>query len=205
MKKKQEKLLVVLDLDESLVHSPDFERKFKERDFDYSFDDIKGYIRPGAKEFVKKLLEDDDLDVMVWTQSSENYAREIINILGFKKEDFKLFFSRKRTVMAIIHRDSPDYGLYPSKNIKDLLKVKRKINHPFTRMIAIDDNPDYYERQYSNLIKIPEYIGDNDEKSPFETIEKYLNFLKDKPNVRPYEKRRIFKKADLDYSQELGM
>jgi len=190
MNKQLKNLLVILNLDETLVHSTS--KKNKNRGFDYSFEDIAGYIRPGAREFIDELFNNENIDVMVWTQSSEGYAKRIVDILGIDDSRLKLLFSRKSSVIAPINRDSPDYGYYPHKNLKDLTKVKRKLKHPFSRMIAIDDNPDYYERQYSNLIKIPKYEGENNEISPFETIIKYIDFLEDKPNVRPYEKRRIF-------------
>ena len=189
-KKNNVPLLVILDLDETLIHTSEKPLTVREHDFtnEYGF----GYIRPGAVSFVRDLLKDPRYKVMIWTSGNDRYANNIVNALGIDKSDLVLFYTAKRITISKIDRESVYYGEYHYKEIKTLIKVKRSLKYSFNRMIAIDDDEIYYERQYSNQIKIPKYIGNDNEVSPFPVIRKYLSFLSDKDDVRPFEKRGIF-------------
>jgi len=65
------RLLLVLDLDETLVHatSPPLGRPC-----DFMTEEFFVYVRPGLTEFLEGIVN--DFEVAVWTSSSEAYARQ---------------------------------------------------------------------------------------------------------------------------------
>jgi hypothetical protein len=183
-------LLVVLDLDETLIHTS--RKPILGLPVDYKNDEGYGYIRPGTTDFLGWLFNNKHIRVMIWTSANKPYALSIMKALNISLDQLELLFTDDRLVTAPIPRDSMYYGEFESKNIKDLRKVRKKTGHPFSRMIAIDDKHTFFERQYSNLILIPPYTGDVSEINTFPLIKDYLEFLLDKDNVRPYEKRGFF-------------
>jgi len=55
-------------------------------------------------------------------------------------------------------------------------------------MIVVDDTPRKLERNYGNLVRITEWLGDLDDRELLLLI-KYLTKLKDVENIRKIEKR----------------
>jgi len=73
----QNKILLVLDLDETLVYSTK-SRLFESEDFIVA--DYFVYKRPGLENFLKYIEQ--NFWVAIWTSSTEEYAEEVIkNIL----------------------------------------------------------------------------------------------------------------------------
>lgn len=71
--------------------------------------------------------------------------------------------------------------------VKDLKKLKRH-GYSLEKIIMVDDTPRKLERNYSNLIRITEWLGDSSDRELLILIE-YLTELKDVENVRKIEKR----------------
>ena len=54
--------------------------------------------------------------------------------------------------------------------------------------IVIDDTPEKWEKQFGNLVRVSEFLGDASDTELLGLIP-YLKYLKNVPNVRLIEKR----------------
>lgn len=199
-------LLVVLDLDETLIHSRGYMEGVS---YDFiipqSVDDpapLYGtVIRPGVDEFLDYLFEENAFEVGVWTSATPDYAQVVIdNVFGPEREPL-FVFARDRCVRTFM----PSFGPYGASHetvlIKDLKKVRRETGYEYNRMIAIDDHAPYFQRQYSNLVAVPEFTG-KQERAVFPHLMRYLDKLARLDNVRPVEKRgwlSRYRSGDYDY------
>jgi carboxy-terminal domain RNA polymerase II polypeptide A small phosphatase len=123
----EDRILLILDLDETLVHSSD---RALETVPDFLLDEYFVYIRPGLKEF---LCECNELyNIAIWTCSTEDYATEIIGHIFPKDIDPCFVFSRKRCN----YRLNYEWGGY--EVIKPLKKVKKK-GFKLDRTLIVDN------------------------------------------------------------------
>jgi RNA polymerase II subunit A small phosphatase-like protein len=170
-----EKKLLVLDLDETLVHASDFRLAHEES---FSAGPYYVYARPHLHEFVDAVLK--KFTVGVWTASGEAYASLVLERI-FPPEALAFVWSSQRCTPA---RDwtTGEYGA-----VKNLRKLKAK-GYPLESIIAVDDTPAKYAKNYGNLVCVREFVGDpKDDELPL--LAAYLNELAAVPNVRAVEKR----------------
>lgn len=157
-------LALVLDLDETLVHTFDPQYKLADGTYDrlnpeyrklpnyYSIkcDDgslVEGLVRPYAKEFLETAFNL-TYPLFVFTAGSASYAEEICNIL---------FPVRKPT--KIYNRDHCHDG---SKLKKPVLLIHKEFPDMITdgRILIVDDRQDvYYAIDQRTLFKIPPWRG----------------------------------------------
>lgn len=191
-------LLIVLDLDETLFHSADREL---DRPADFRIGDYYTYKRPGVDVFLSELLSDRRFEVAIWTSATRDYLLSALNGLSRRPLDFRAIYDRNRCTRTA------DIGWGDSSGepylVKDLQKLIRGTDWTLERTIAIDDNPRFYERQYSNLLRVDAYEG-GEEAQPglFPALLDYLGRLAALDNVRPVEKRGWYRRqttvVDLD-------
>jgi NLI interacting factor-like phosphatase len=62
------------------------------------------------------------------------------------------------------------------------------ITYPLQSIIAVDDTPQKHARNFGNLVKVTEYLGQPDDDELLHLVT-FLEQLKDVPNVRVVEKR----------------
>jgi TFIIF-interacting CTD phosphatase-like protein len=181
-------LLVVLDLDETLFHS---RYEPLERPADFRIEEFHTYKRPGVDAFLQKLMNDPRFALAVWTAASEDYATIALKALGIRKDSLLACFSSIRCVRTCL---IPEMGFGAGHRlVKDLRKLERVTGWPIERMIAIDDNPDYFTRQYSNLLRVEPYYGEEEtQKNVFVALLYRLTWLHTQDNVRPHEKRNWY-------------
>lgn len=193
-------LHVILDLDETLIHSRFVPFEGVEHDFIIDPHDCAFicHIRPGAKEFVSKLMTDDRFKVGVYTAASANYAHEVIDeLFGDLKEDLTAILTRERTtrrnsVMDAIRGGGWDVGLADPQQFhqeKTLRKYLKSAKADRRRTIALDDSPKAWSRSYGNLLRIPEFNRPEPDDLVLRASFKVLEVLHTKPDVRPIEKR----------------
>jgi TFIIF-interacting CTD phosphatase-like protein len=170
------RLLIVLDLDETLVHAT---ATPLDRACEFQCDRYSVYVRPGLPEFLVKLQA--DFKVGVWTSSSEDYADCIIRKAFPADYPLAFVWSRDR---CTIRFDPELQEKYWTKNV---LKLKRH-GYSLQRTLCVDDTFRKYHQSYGNLILVPEYLGaERDETLHWLLI--YLLSLRDTPDVRRVEKR----------------
>jgi len=171
-----DKPLLILDIDETLVHAT-------ERQLGLRHDFLVGpyfvYKRPHLDRFLSDAAQ--LFRLAVWSSSSDGYIANVVGhiLLG----DLTLEFQWSRTQCV--------YRLDPEKRedvwLKDLRKVKRR-GYDLDRVLIVDDEPAKLTRNYGNAIYVAPFEGNpNDSELPL--LLKYLEGLCHTPNFRAIEKR----------------
>jgi Dullard-like phosphatase family protein len=169
-------MLLVLDLDETLIFATETALSM-EPDFDIG--EYVVYKRPYLDTFLDFCRE--TFEVAVWTASTKPYA-EAITPLIFEPEYPLVFIWARR---KCIQRFNPER--HEVEFIKDLRKVKKQ-GHSLEQIIAIDDSPEKYAKNYGNLVRVSPFIGDQKDEELLYLMD-YLLELKDVEDVRGIEKR----------------
>lgn len=168
--------LLVLDLDETLFLAREDPLS---RPPDFHVGSYSIYKRPGVDQFLQTCREWFKLGV--WTSSTKTYATEILRQLKLEPADLAIFWTRERCTRKL------DPTTQSEVWIKDFRKLKR-IGFDLNKTICVDDSADKHSRQYGNLLRIAEYLGDVEDCELFLLLE-YLAILGPVENVRAVEKR----------------
>ncbi len=181
------KKLLVLDLDETLIHSVYSPIDGKIPDFSISNGDIVTYKRPHLDKFIKYAKE--NFNLAVWTSASEDYALEISESIFGDVSCLDFLWARSRCTVSSQSYNSFDIYSYNQPYqiyIKNLNKLfKRGYNKAHT--LILDDSPEKVQKNYGNWIPIKEFKGKDDCDLLF--LIDYLKVIKDVENVRVIEKR----------------
>lgn len=170
------KKLIVLDIDECLVHASDVKLDIP-HDFEAEWCYV--YKRPHVDRFLAFCKE--HFDVALWTTAGWMHADLIVAELF--PDDYKLEFvysSRNCTRRY-------DCEEFREHYIKNFRKLKRK-GFDLSKVIMVDDTPQKHVRNYGNLVQVSEFVGDQDDDELHHLME-YLLILKDCENIRAIEKR----------------
>jgi RNA polymerase II subunit A small phosphatase-like protein len=168
--------LLVLDLDETLLYASEVEL---DRAADFRACGYHVYRRPYLAEFIAYALA--RFEVGVWTSSGRRYADAIVAEL-FPAESLSFVWASER---CSITRDWTTGGYL---NRKPLKKLKRR-GYRLERVIAVDDTPSKHAYNYGNLVRVDEYLGQNENDDELLWLMPYLDRLATAPNVRRIEKR----------------
>ncbi|HEX7358046.1 MAG TPA: HAD family hydrolase [Ignavibacteriaceae bacterium] len=171
-----QKILLILDLDETLVYSKKSRLSFNE---DFIVGDYFVYKRPGLDEFLESIKK--HFDVAIWTSSTEDYAQEVVNNIFPEKYPLKFIFGRTKCTLTFLFEEN-EY-IYA----KNLSKLKRK-NYSLERILIVDDSPEKLRRNYGNHIRVEPFTGLKDDNE-LSILIKFLEMIKAKQNVRKIEKR----------------
>jgi len=188
-----DRILIVLDLDENLIHATSSP---KDENWDFEVFQYKVYKRPGLEKFINKLSH--EFDIAVWSSASDDYVQEIVNNIFPKNYELKFVWGRSKCVRRIDYRSVEDYGYFDEDHhlnyIKPLKKVKKRFKKSLDRILMIDDTPEKCVDNYGNAIYPREFMGDpNDDE--LELLGNYLLLLRDETNVRSIEKRNWCEKV----------
>ena len=180
------KKTLILDLDETLVHSS-FD-PFPKNDivlninFDGIYYKIYVLVRPGAEEFIKNISQ--YFELVVFTASISKYASPLLDILD-----------KERYIQHRLYRDNCTFldGIY----VKPLKRMGRSIKD----IIIVDNSPLAYAFDNDNGLPITSWFDDKNDKELFD-ITPLLIFLSRTNDVRKYiEKFVYFDK--INYSKAL--
>ncbi|OHT11327.1 NLI interacting factor-like phosphatase family protein [Tritrichomonas foetus] len=161
----QNKICLVLDLDETLVHSSFLSIPHADFRFVLGMDEnqvgVFVCIRPGAERFLKEL--GNLYELVVFTASCQPYADTVID-----------YIDPGRVIKYRLYRDScTDFG---GNFVKDLSRLNRNLE----RIIIIDNSPSAYLLQPYNAIAISSWF---DEPMDNELL-LILDFLKQSYRVK---------------------
>jgi carboxy-terminal domain RNA polymerase II polypeptide A small phosphatase len=169
------KKLLILDLDETLLHASDAPLSVPEN---FVIGPYFVYLRPHLSEFVRFALE--NFTVGVWTSSGENYASQITAKI-FPEDSLKFVWASDRCTLKF----DPETHDYVS--LKNLKKLKSE-EFGMSDMIVVDDTPQKHSKNFGNLIAVREFQGEADDNE-LSALMPYLLTLKDVLDVRQVEKR----------------
>jgi Dullard-like phosphatase family protein len=153
--KRTSKKTLVLDLDETLVHSsftyiPDADFVI-EIELDGAIYKVYVRKRPGVDEFMREVGK--KFEVVVFTASLAKYADPLLDILD-----------KDRVVKKRLFREAcvQHYGNY----VKDLSLLGRKLEHS----IIIDNSPFSYMFQPDNAIPIVSWFNDKSDRQLYDLL-----------------------------------
>ena len=168
--------LLILDLDETLIHAKE---KPLERKADFKTDFYFVYKRPFIDEFLEFCRQ--NFKVGVWTTAGEYFAHDVVCHLFPADYSLEFVWSHQRCTRVF---DSEFLDHYC---VKDFKKLKRR-GYCLEEIIMLDDTPRKLERNYGNLVRVTEWLGDLKDRELLLLIE-YLTELKYIKNIRKIEKR----------------
>jgi RNA polymerase II subunit A small phosphatase-like protein len=185
--KNEQKILLILDIDETLIYST---RKELERKADFYVFSYHVYKRPYLKEFLEQV--NNDFLLAIWSSASDDYVEEVVKKIIPQEIELEFVWGRSRCTYQRNYRldESRFYSTNPLNHynfVKILKKVKRK-GYQIERILIVDDTPHKSKYNYGNAIYPKEYQGEEHDEE-LTLLGKYLKKLKDKPNVRNIEKR----------------
>lgn len=189
----EERLALVLDMDECLVHSKFYsEVEYRQNEyrpselreyadsFEIEMDDGERavvYKRPGLDAFLEEASK--HYDVYVFTAGLEAYGKPILDALDPKNTLFAGRFFRESCAQR--------KGMF----LKDL----RVVRPDLSRVILVDNNPVSFLMQPSNGIPVPSFYDDANDRT-LESLTKVLASLREVEDVRP-RLHQLFRLADL--------
>ncbi len=170
------RLLVILDLDETLVHVPDHPLS-RRRDFEVH--GHAGYARPHLTEFLDGLRR--RYDVAIWTSADRAYAEAIVAEIVPRHHDLAFLWSREHCTE---HFDQQSNG---RTTIKTLQRVGAH-GYDLGRVIMVDDAPEKHLRDYENLVPVAPFLGDYADRE-LPAVAAFIHTLAAVPDVRSVDKR----------------
>jgi RNA polymerase II subunit A small phosphatase-like protein len=170
--------LLVLDLDETLIHSKCF--SFEES-YDFSIGHKFSVVkRPGLDQFLETCFE--NFDVAFWTSSGQDYADKLLTFILKEGQKPKFVWDSRRCT-RYLSSSSVD-----SVDLKKLSKVFRMKIWGKDDVLIVDDSKEKASKNYGNLIQCSPFYGDlNDAELP--ELERYLMEIKDFSHLRRLDKR----------------
>lgn len=168
--------LLVLDLDETLVHARTtaLVRPPDARVFEYSI-----YWRPQLHWFLDHVCAR-FREVAIWTSSGRDYADCVSQLFG-GLERFAFIWASERCTRHF------DRYSYEAIGLKDLKKLTRRGYHP-EQVIFVDDTPEKIQRSYGNYVRVAPFTGDSDDDE-LAALARYLDSLGSRATIRELEKR----------------
>ena len=169
------KKTLILDLDETLVHSSftPFQKNdiILEVDFDGVIYNIYVLIRPYAEEFLKNVSK--YFEVVVFTASISKYASPLLDILDKNK--------------SIKHRLFRDHCTFVDGIFRKELK---RLNRCLKDLIIVDNSPSAYAFDYDNGLPIKTWYDDPNDRELMK-LEPLIIFLSKTKDVRKYIDRFV--------------
>ena len=176
------KKLLILDLDETLIHS-DLDFLLKEKNVKYDevlhFDSeeeknipLPVVLRPGVFEFLDYASK--NFDLIVFTASDQQYADAIINYIEKDKKYFKMRLYRNNCIFI-------EPGLY----IKDL-RIFNSIKD-LENIIILDNSLFSFANQLNNGILITSFFDDKNDTF-LDSVKEYLEYIKNEKDIRQANK-----------------
>jgi len=170
------KILLVLDLDETLIHAT---KNPLEHKTDFKVFDYYVYTRPNLDWFLKKISEVYRLGI--WSSADDEYVETIVDHIKPESVNLEFVWGKSRCTRR------RDYNLDSYFNEKRLKKLK-KYGNKLEKILIVDDTPEKLKENYGNAIYIKPFEGDlNDDV--LRKLYDYLVSISEVENVRKIEKR----------------
>jgi RNA polymerase II subunit A small phosphatase-like protein len=182
------RILLVLDLDETLIHAT--ATKLGD-DFAFRIYHYYVYKRPGLDAFIAACAE--KFQLAVWSSASDDYVAEVVKRIFSEEIKLAFVWGRSRCTPLVAPRID-DYGYYNPDGLshyeyaKLLKKVKRR-GFNLNRVLIVDDTRAKVRNCYGNAIYPEPFLG-NPNDTELMILAEYLDTLKAVENTRSIEKRQ---------------
>ncbi len=183
--REKAELLLVLDLDETLVHSTKTEL---DRPADFRLYDYHVYERPDLGPFLDWCLK--AFPVAVWSSASDDYVAALVERLFPDPAGLEFVWARSRTATL---RTQPHHMERFGAGLRDYHFQKRLrklagLGWTIDRILIVDDSPEKAAQNYGNAIYPKAFLGAEDDDE-LRYLASYLDRLRTVPNPRSVEKR----------------
>ena len=174
--KSTSKKTLVLDLDETLVHSQFVPFSIKSDliikiELENQLHDIHVLIRPGVKKFLEKMGK--LYEIVIFTASVSKYADPLLDIIDKNNNCSCRLFREHCSMVGIAY-------------IKDLKKLGRDLKD----IIIVDNSPLSYSFNHENGLPILTWFNDKNDRELY-NITPILEFLSNVYDVRDYIKHFV--------------
>lgn len=169
------KKLVILDLDETLIHS---RIEKLDRDPEIEIEPLNVYVRPFAIELVNELSK--RFEIAVWSAGSQQYVETISNHLI--NDEIEPVFVWDRQSCS---RKSSFFSFHEVFT-KDLSKVE-SFGFALSSVLIIEDDPVKIADHRDNAIIVSQYFGDANDNE-LEQLAKYLDHIDTVDDIRELDK-----------------
>ena len=185
--KNEDKILLILDVDETLVHATSTELGHQP---DFKVFDYFIYKRPYLDEFLQEVKK--DFLIGVWSSASDDYVTKVVEKIFPPQFELEFVWGRSRCTFRrnFMMVESRTYSTNMGDHyhyIKPLKKLKRRGYH-LNKMLIVDDTPHKCQDNYGNAIYPNEFLGDRSDRE-LPLLARYLKSFKDMDSVRRVEKR----------------
>jgi carboxy-terminal domain RNA polymerase II polypeptide A small phosphatase len=172
---EKKKILVIFDLDETLIHATKESLARKE---DFMIGEFHVYKRPFLDFLLLTLSRCNSL--AIWSSGTSLYVNTVVEKIRPRGIKFEFTWSREKCTQ----RFDPDYNDY--FYAKKLEKVEN-LGFAKERILIVEDLHRNVSLNYGNAVLVKPYAGDEDNE--LELLCKYLASIGDISDVRPIEKR----------------
>jgi len=169
-------ILLVLDLDETLVHAT---RNKLNIEHDYAYADYYIYRRPYLDWFLEYASA--DFRLAIWSSADDDYVQAIVERFKPEEIDFEFVWGRSRCTRR------RDYDLDVYVQEKRLKKLKKQ-GYELSKVLIVDDSPEKTRDNYGNAIYVNSFEGDSND-TELKDLANFLSQIKAVENVRSIEKR----------------
>ncbi len=167
--------LLILDLDETLIHACDPSPSRE----GFRVGPYMVLERPGARAFLRWAHR--YFQLAIWTTASRGYAHAILRQLCGEDLPFVFIWCRERcTSRGLGFHEEPGWR-------KDLKKVRR-LGWSLAHVLILEDRPENCDRHYGNVIPISPFTGDPGDRE-LARLRNFLLDLRSHDDVRLIEKR----------------
>lgn len=186
MKLSNEKLLLIFDLDETLIHATRDKLNRKE---DFNIGEYNVYKRPNVDEFLEKCLK--KYRVAVWSSAEDEYVKETVKKLIPLHQNLEFIWTRLNCSVKVVKKpllEGFDYGGYYKEHqwIKPLRRIKGK-GIALSSMLIIDNSPYKVVESKENALIINSFEG-NKSDDELNRLYKFLNKFDKVNDVRTIDK-----------------
>ena len=171
------KILLIFDLDETLIHATKDDLSLK---VDFKIGEYNVYKRPNVDEFLQKCFQ--NYHVAIWSSADDEYVKETVRQLIPNHEELKFIWTRLNCSIKVVKKPllgGFDYGGFYKEHqwIKPLRRIKQK-GIGLKSMLIIDNSPYKVIESKENSLIIKSFEGDqtDDELNKlFSFFSKYKN------------------------------
>ncbi|KIG15159.1 hypothetical protein DB30_05859 [Enhygromyxa salina] len=187
--------LLVLDLDETLIHARDRDAPPLPWPPQRQVARYGVHLRPGVREFMATVLER-FVGVGIWTSASTEYATAMLERIVDRRR-LRFIFARDRCAQIW---DADGEQTYWRKDIREL----DGFGFDPQGILVVDDKPRGLERSRANLVPVRPFRGDPDDLELWR-LRQYLEQLGPLEDVRAVDKRCWWAQFEDDVDVDLDL
>ncbi|NQX85576.1 MAG: HAD family hydrolase [Flavobacteriaceae bacterium] len=174
--KETKEILLILDLDETLIHATETEL---ETESDFRYAEYYVYKRPYFIEFLTEM--NTYFKLAIWSSADDKYVNDIVELIKPIGIEFEFVWARSRCIPR------RDYELDKYVREKRLKKVKKQ-GFTLEKSLIVDDSPEKTRDNFGNAIYVLPFEGKQSDNE-LNLLSKFLKTIKNSDNVRRIEKR----------------